>query len=424
MAHDYKSKSPEGSRKRPIQRRSAPDLLMGEDTPNHVASLSQSQVSPVEIRRMQSLVGNRQVQRIIADRHIQRAGGGLGALDALLDSAIESTTAYHLWIGEGNSVAEWSKATPAQKKPYLDKAKKHIETVKLLKAADGFKALKIDEQEKLLNLVEGTNLELSVPANLQIRTLLDTPTAANDPKKPAMFRKFMKDQGWLPGVVAPNAKTFKGKVKAYKINGPTEVKKYKFTSKKVDANKYEVEIGKIKVPVYFPKTPDASAGEFHTTDEVATGLATLPDVELAAVKQVNVEPARNPDDPYWAKKYKDKNFRSYMTAGSDGIISIYPSKNKTSQDYLQGTMIHETGHALSNKKWGEDAEKDKGWKPWRTAMKKDGFVASQYAKASVAEDFAEALQLYEQVHGKPQEYEIEQIMPERVKLIRKLLSGK
>jgi hypothetical protein len=49
---------------------------------------------------------------------------------------------------------------------------------------------------------------------------------------------------------------------------------------------------------------------------------------------------------------------------------------------------------------------------------------SKYAKNSPGEDFGEALQLYQQVKGTPQEAEIRKLMPERFKIIEELLAGK
>jgi hypothetical protein len=85
-------------------------------------------------------------------------------------------------------------------------------------------------------------------------------------------------------------------------------------------------------------------------------------------------------------------------------------------------MIHETGHTLSKKQWGE--ESDKRWQPWKDAMKSDVVVASQYAKASPGEDFGETLQAYFQVKGTPAEKELRALMPARMKIIDGLLAPK
>jgi hypothetical protein len=170
--------------------------------------------------------------------------------------------------------------------------------------------------------------------------------------------------------------------------------------------------------MFMPKNP---SGSTHSIDEVAKGLAALPEASLALVKRVDVEPNKNPDDAYWAKEYNDPNFESYMTAGGDGVVNIYPVPQ--SQDYLDGTMIHETGHILSNTMWGSDTS-GKGWDDWKAAAAADKNIPSEYAKSSPAEDFSETLQLYYQVKGTPQEKVERALYLERFKMIDKILADK
>jgi hypothetical protein len=70
----------------------------------------------------------------------------------------------------------------------------------------------------------------------------------------------------------------------------------------------------------------------------------------------------NPQDAYWAAQYHQADFHSYMTAGEAGIVTIYPDKTAVKlpgASYMRGTMIHETGHTFSYKKWGTDQTKGK-----------------------------------------------------------------
>lgn len=296
-------------------------------------------------------------------------------------------------------------------------------TLKKLRESAGFKALEAVEAIRFMTYVGGRSREISLPAFAAFADALAKGTL--DFSKVESLRKFLKDQAGAPAVVAPAPGAFEGKRDTYSVGASTEVKKYKFRSKTVDALKHEVTIGdvdKTVVPVYAPKTPDPKVGMLHSIDAVAMGLAALPKSSLKLVTKVHLEPGRNPDDPYWAKKYKRPGFFSYMTAGKAGVITIYPTPSLESQEYLEGTMIHETGHTLTGQKWGEDT--DKRWKPWKDAMKSDVVVASQYAKASPGEDFAETLQAYFQVKGTRQERELRILMPARMKIIDDLLAEK
>jgi peptidoglycan hydrolase-like protein with peptidoglycan-binding domain len=287
----------------------------------------------------------------------------------------------------------------------------------------GFRALPEADRQKLLALVGGSNPDLSAPARQAMGELLKDPKFAGGKSADQwkLLKDFVKDEKWLPGVVSPQEGAFETKRAKYKLTGPVEQKDYEFDGGKATALKYEVEIDGKKVPVYVAKDKDAKLTT-HSIEQVAKGLAALPKSSRDLVKAVNVEGKPNPDDAYWAKKYNTPGFSSYMAAGAEGKVSIYPSTTAMSQSYLDGTMIHETGHTLSKQKWGEDT--DKKWDDWRGAMKKDVTHASAYAKNSESEDFAETLQLYQQVKGTPQEAEVRAVMPERFKIIDDLLAGK
>lgn len=342
--------------------------------------------------------------------------------------------------GSAKAGAAAAKPAPAPAEPKLSEATRKVldgqlalhpkgsaaqKTLNALAASPGFLGLKEAEQQKLLRYVGGTNTDVSTPARRGLDTLMgkDAFKKATGAKQTEQLRKFLTEQPDSPGVVDTPKDAFKDKRLPYKLHGPKDVKGHEFRGGKADAVKYEVEIDGKKIPVFLPKKPDAKAGEIHGIDEVAKGLAALPASSRALVKQVVVEAKQNPDDAYWAKQYKDPNFRSYMTAGADGIINVYPSKPKMSQDYLDGTLIHETGHTLSMKKWG-NSDSDKRWNDWKAAAKSDGIIPSQYGKASLDEDFAETLVIYHQNKGTPREAELRALMPARYKIIDELLAGK
>jgi hypothetical protein len=268
-----------------------------------------------------------------------------------------------------------------------------------------------------LRLLSGTTEELAVRARDGLDALMQKPEYVNatEAKKTAMLRDWLTKKGGAPNVVSPPPGTFNPP--APTITGPTEVPGFQFQYGKADALRYDVKIGTKTVPVYMPKNPGAAT--IHAKEQVAHGLASLPASSLALVSEVRVNDKPNTKDPYWKKKYNDPTFTSYMTAGAAGTIDIYPVLQ--TQDYLDGTMIHETGHTLSRRLWGESDE-SKGWKAWAAAAKKDVLVPSQYARKSPGEDFGETLQLYMQVKGTEKEAEIRALMPARFKILDDVLS--
>jgi peptidoglycan hydrolase-like protein with peptidoglycan-binding domain len=299
-----------------------------------------------------------------------------------------------------------------------------VETVSKMATSPGFRQLAPADQTKLLNEVGGTNYEVSRGDRNAMNALLQTPgfEKASAADQTTQLKKFITNEPGAQSVLEPDAGAFDAKRAKYTVTGPVDAKNHAFASGVADAQQYQVEINGKKVPVFMPKTPTDGL-QNHSIDQVAKGLAALPQSSLGVLKSVNVEPKTNPDDAYWSKQYKTPNFHSYMTAGADGVVQIYPNTGAPpSQDTLDGDLVHETGHTLSQQKWGSD-DSDPRWQPWKDAAKSDGVHASTYAKNAPGEDFAETLKLYQLVKGTPQEAEMRQLMPARFKIIDGMVAG-
>ncbi|MBN9687189.1 MULTISPECIES: hypothetical protein [unclassified Corallococcus] len=296
----------------------------------------------------------------------------------------------------------------------------HEQTLADLGSSKGFAALSAPEQDRLFQYVSGTN-----PLSRHVQTELGSTLLGNSFQKAdaagqaEQLRTFLREQPGVPELASVLEGAFPAR--PYALSGPTEVQGHSFPSGPADALRYEVEIEGQRIPVFVAKNPDASRGAFHSIEEVAEGLATLPPANRALVKQVDVDGKSNPQDAYWEQVYNQPGFRSYMTAGAEGIITIYPSEKKQTQAFMDSSLIHETGHTLSHVHWGSD-NADPRWDGYRAAMASDGFVPSDYARSSPSEDFAETLVLYQKVRGTPQEAEVRALMPGRFRLIDDLLS--
>lgn len=229
-------------------------------------------------------------------------------------------------------------------------------------------------------------------------------------------------QSPIPELVKADPGTFDKRRNKYTVSKPVEVKDHPFRSGKADAQRFDVTIDGQTIPVYVPAKAPGSL-HTHNETEIAKALAALPEASRKLIKSVNMNPGQNPDDAYWAKEYNRPNFRSYMTAGSSGVVNIYPTTNPTGQHNLDGDMIHETGHIWSNTNWGT-SHSDKRWDDWKAAIKSDGNYISNYAKASEGEDFSETLQYYHQVLGTKDEAAARKDMPARFKIIDEIVAGK
>jgi hypothetical protein len=283
--------------------------------------------------------------------------------------------------------------------------------VSTLKGTKGFQSLSQAEQDRLMVYVGGST-SVSSAALGQLGTLLHDPKSKLD--EGATFTKFLKDQKGLGKLVMPTSDL---RLPDWEeLEGPTDVKDFKFASGKADALRYVATIGAVaesKVLIYLPKTPPTGLS-LPTVHEVVDMLSRGPEQVRRMVKEVHVSPGRNPSDSYWATKpgYADPNFRSFMTAGADGIVDIYPQTSKQGADFSRKSLAHESGHTVSQKLWGTDTN-NKKWKPWRDAMKSDGISASTYARSSPDEDFAEHWALFMEVRRGPREEELRILFPAR-----------
>jgi hypothetical protein len=287
--------------------------------------------------------------------------------------------------------------------------------VTTLKGTAGFRALTQKEQDRLL-VYAGGSTSVSSGVTGQLHTLLTDPAAKLD--QAATFNKFLSDQKGLGLLVSATADPRMPDWE--ELEGPTEVKSFSFASGKADALRYVAKIGAVSastIPIYLPKTFNTASGTLNipTVHDVVDILSRGPEQVRRMVKEVHVNPGRNPSDAYWASQpgYSNvANFRSYMTAGADGIVDIYPSTTPHNPDVARTSLAHESGHTVSQKLWGTNTGGPK-WKPWRDAMKSDGISASTYARSSADEDFAEHWALFMETRHGPREEELRLLFPAR-----------
>ncbi len=308
------------------------------------------------------------------------------------------------------------------------------DTVTAMKATKGYGAASAGEKTRIDTLIGGST-SVSAHAWSHMKDLLDA--AATDKDAAKTFQDFVSGGTWknfdarLPGEKLLGAAPF---TKA----GPTEAKAHPYRSGAADAKKTVVSITGTwpnggttihEIPIFEPKVfaPPAPGRVLPSVDDMAKVLAEIPIQSRAAITRVDLHPKANPDDAIWQAdpKYNPTGaaFVSHMTAGSDGIVDVFPSTANSSVIELETALIHETGHALSNKKWGDDTTKAK-WNDWRAARTADGVSVSTYADSSDAEDFAESWVLFSTAYGTALEAEVRALIPNRVKLMDAFMQNK
>jgi hypothetical protein len=154
--------------------------------------------------------------------------------------------------------------------------------------------------------------------------------------------------------------------------------------------------------------------------EAADSASFLPKSARSVITKVVLNPSVNPDDAHWAVEYNRPDFHSYMTAGADGVVDIYADKTANAlpgDTGMRNAMTHETGHAWSYKKWGNDTTKGK-WVDWQKAMDADKVSVSGYATSAIAEDIAETVRVYVATRGSPRFEEYRKIVPNRFAMLK------
>jgi hypothetical protein len=202
---------------------------------------------------------------------------------------------------------------------------------------------------------------------------------------------------------------------SYKLSGATKIKDFEFRGLKANAESYVATFKDgADVTIIAPKAPKKGFHN-HTVKQTAESAAYLPKSARKLITQVVLNATTNPDDPFWAVEYATPNFHSYMTAGVAGVVTIYPDKKTNAlptDNYRHGTMAHETGHTWSYKTWGTDKTAGR-WVDWKAAMDKDKVAVSAYARASIAEDVAETIQVFVTTKGSPKFLEYKAQVPAR-----------
>jgi hypothetical protein len=280
----------------------------------------------------------------------------------------------------------------------------------------GWSKLTAPEQTTLDAMLGGEVNQLSARARANLRTLFPTLAGKTEVEQEQALRGLLSDKAALPSAVAEPVTTTQI---AYTLTGPTEQKDYEFKGKKADAEIWAIKFQDgVETTIVAPKAPEPGHHN-HSVQQAAESASYLPKANRSVITKIMLNAVVNPDDAHWAAEYKTPDFHSYMTAGVAGVVTIYPDKATKalpSDNYMRGTMVHETGHTWSYKAWGTDKTKGK-WLEWKQAMTDDQVSVSGYATNSIAEDVAETIQIYVTTKGSPRFNEYRQIVPKRFAML-------
>ena len=291
--------------------------------------------------------------------------------------------------------------------------------VESVQALPGYQHLNDNEKRALTAVLGGETNVLSAGVREKLRPEFVQLKAGTPEEQAAALRgaldtKQTMSEAWIPEPLsAPVASSTR--------EPPTDHAGFQFNGMTADAEVHVVRFADGEsIKVIVPKSPDP-AFHNHSIDEAIESTSYLSKAARAQLEEVQLHPSRNPDDAYWAVQYNTVEFRSYMTAGVDGKITIYARETPMALGDALGrnsAVVHETGHTWSFREWGVDENQGPGWAKWKAAMAEDVVAGTKYATNSTSEDVAETIRIYTTAKGTPRFAEYEKILGKRFEILR------
>lgn len=291
--------------------------------------------------------------------------------------------------------------------------------------SEGFGELDLPEQERLVRYAGGENPYISGPARAQLNALMsDDAFRALSPSEQADRLRYFTSAESPSYVIEPPPGTYRPQVDA--TIGPGQAASYAFDSAGTGpAQRHVVNIDGRNVEVIVPD--NLGPGNHTTLEQAVAGLRSMPEANRRAIDRIVLEPSPDPRNGTY-----ESGASSYMTAGADGTVRIYPTDAPQSFEALASTMVHETAHVVSHRAWGSPTAgtgpnggtqfqySGADWDAYRRAAQEDGVLPSGYAATDIGEDLAETWRLYSMVEGTAFEAEVRALYANRFALIDEL----
>lgn len=190
------------------------------------------------------------------------------------------------------------------------------------------------------------------------------------------------------------------------------------TSSKIEAAVSRLQLGERSVELIMPQDPALREG-LPTAEDLARASASLPEALQKYLNRFEL----NPIGYHFETGNGAHGRTADMTAGPDGLITVYPHKREFHDLYR--TLVHELGHQLSFVQMGSADGKGPQWERWHQAMAADSLSPSNYARDNASgpgiEDFAESVSAWVLTRGQPEHAEWRSLMPARFAILDQLL---
>jgi hypothetical protein len=236
------------------------------------------------------------------------------------------------------------------------------------------------------------------------------------PSTPAAAQATFFRSLWTDPAVSPHQISFLELSKArtplpFTLDAAVPIGSQEFVGGSADALRVDMHVDDRVVGLFGPATPPNDVF-LLTPADCAAAVARLPAPARGLIKNIVVNPFRNPADADIDKQLGVVGFRAFMRASSTNRVDVFPQVRK--RDDVTDVMLHETGHV-----WSDRDLDDAGWKAWDDAAKADGHFISKYASTVDSEDLAETWAVYAGLaEGSRAVAEVEAMFPARFAFIR------
>lgn len=178
------------------------------------------------------------------------------------------------------------------------------------------------------------------------------------------------------------------------------------------ATEYAATINGHPVSIFTPLSAPPEGSGLADEATLAKALEVVPPQQYEHLNSLTANSSPYSKDSYWQEKYNDPSFSSAATANIVQGINFYPWKGwtKIPQQYIDSTMLHESGHIWTDAHWNDNPALKQSW---LDAMASDGQSPSKYALNNENEDFAESANMYWSSLGTPCEVEGRKKYPAR-----------
>ena len=295
----------------------------------------------------------------------------------------------------------------------------------------GFRALPPAAQVRyrLMGKQRGSQIDLAL--HNALGDALRTAQAADDPDYPVFFRRVIAGarENLIPNLVTASAHAARRPAGHIAVVGPGPTTRRMGLTVRHDAQEWKMIVPDASgrspgpamqqvIPVFLPTRPAPRGRHYPRLHRVADVLALLPPEVRRNIRSLSIEPRVDTTDR-----------GTLARAGAAGDVTYYPQPSPEPPVELGVTLMHETGHVISQRHWGAPPRDGSGrpvalqpgWRRWQSAMAADGFHTSGYAETGLEDDFAETFALYMSSRGSADMDEARQLLPNRFARIDELL---